>query len=146
MELSWPPDGSKSLQDGFKLSLFWLLDRIFASRSPKVGRSWFYDGSTVAYGYSLLTTRYSLLTPHYSLLASPYSLLTTHYSLLTTHDPQLMTHYALLTTHHSLLGHRCSGRFYARSDVHCSRRSSQGTWPQDAASLLSDIYILLLAF
>ena len=24
MELSWPPDGSKSLQDGFKLSLFCL--------------------------------------------------------------------------------------------------------------------------
>ena len=50
MELSWPPDGSKSLQDGFKLSLFGLLDRIFASRSPKVGRRWFYDGSKVAYG------------------------------------------------------------------------------------------------
>ena len=51
MELSWPPDGSKSLQDGFKLSLFWLLDRIFASRSLKVvGRRWFYDGSKVAYG------------------------------------------------------------------------------------------------
>ena len=36
MELSWPPDGSKSLQDGFKLSLFWLLDRIFGPRSRKM--------------------------------------------------------------------------------------------------------------
>ena len=56
MELSWPPDGSKSLQDGFKLSLFWLLDRIFAPRSLTVGRRWVYDGSKVAYGgfYSLV--------------------------------------------------------------------------------------------
>ena len=34
MELSWPPDGSKSLQDGFKLSLFWLSTTQAAIATP----------------------------------------------------------------------------------------------------------------